>query len=379
MVVQSLLPNILNATLNELYTLEFDHYEELYDYEKFYVKVLINYLKHDIHELERLCQTISEYGHDCKNFNWQIVYQLSSIRLSFRKQTIDPDELKGLEKLQNLYKLWKGESDFILGMAYADLKDYEKSSRHFYESFINLKRYKCFYKSLLALQNCFTSRINQTPEKIYISDWHFLYQKAKEKELPSIMGNALLNLSSQFQSIGSLKPALDNAFEALELFHSSVGTHQYYLCLAQIVDLLIDSNNRKEALPYFEKLKCSPFTEHWKIIDVLKSKLTKTEIDNNINISCVPWQERIDKLTADNALKLGNKSQELLSLLYQEERDKYELIDNLYPEDIPFEVKENRFKVLLSSTRKKLPGLIVLREGKYYLDMEDEWLIKKAL
>lgn len=373
-----ILKNILDSNLEELlqhslFTTGLSHPVECY------LHVLLNYLKADLVELESWMLKIKNiYHNDESNENFKGIYYCTLIRFQIRKNTLDPIALESLE-LVSLNEPWAHEFKLVLGLAYLRLNIFEKSANLFEQSYKFYSAYGCKRKALIAYQNHVVSKLNLNPNKSYLAEWSFLVKLARKEKITSMEGGALINLSREYQNIGSFGPALETIDEALVSLKESIGTYQYYVALFQRCDLLIELGRNKEALETYQKGRLCPFVELDSALKILEAKMNPDKTISKIEIpESLPWKERIEEMKSGVKVKQpGSLVQLLLSELEKKPQDKFSLIEKIYPENIDFEVKDNRFKVLLSKVRKQYPGLVIKQGDLYSLEMTNEWLKKK--
>jgi tetratricopeptide (TPR) repeat protein len=373
-----ILKSILDSNLEEL--LQHDLYTGQLSYPiECYLKVIINYLKADTVELEQWLQKVKElHKKDESDLVLKGIYFCSLVRFNIRTNNLVAGDLEILEVI-SLPEPWSIELKLVLGLAFLRMNIFDKSSRLFETSYKQYSVYGCKKKALIAYQNHVVSKLNLNPKNNYLAEWSFLVKLARKEKVTSMEGGALINLSREYQNIGSFEPALKAANEALESLSESTGTYQYYLALFQKCDLLIELGRNKEAFETYQEGKLCPFEELKPSLQLLERKMNPDRTMSSIPLpESLPWKERMEEMKTGTKIKQpGNLVQQLLSELENEPQDKFTLIEKLYPENIDFEVKDNRFKVLLSKIRKQYPGLVV-KDGNYYkLEMTHQWLKKK--
>lgn len=372
------LKQILDANLEEL--LEHKLFTSGLSYPvECYLNILVNYLKADMSELEAWTKRVNElYLQDSDVIEVKGIHLCTQVRYQIRKGTLLPLELAKLENTE-LPTPWGHELKLVLGLAYLRLNLFEQSAHFFEQSYKLYSAYGCKRKALIAYQNHVVSKLNLNPKNSYLAEWSFLVKLARKEKVTSMEGGALINLSREYQNIGSFEPALKTIDEALDSLSESTGTYQYYLALFQRCDLLIELGRNKEALATYQRGKLCPFEELKPSLQILESKINADKTLSHIALpESLPWKERMDELK--NGIKVkqpGNLVQLLLSELEKEPQDKFSLIEKLYPENIDFDVKDNRFKVLLSKVRKQYPGLVIKQNDLYSLEMTNAWLKKK--
>lgn len=375
---ETLLRQILDSNLEEL--LQHDIFTtKLPQRDRFYLKVLINYLKGDHHEIENWLSKIKELltqTPDDKTLSG--AYFSALVRLRIRKNEVQQDELEEISQMS--FPLpWNCEVSFVLGMAFMRLEKFEKSAELFFKSYSVFSEYGCRRKALIAYQNHVVANVNLHPNKSYLAEWSLLVKLARQEKVTSMEGGALINLSREYQNVGSFEPALKTIDEALVSLFESIGTYQYYHALLQKCDILLLLGKNHEASQTYQLAKLCPFLELKSSIALLERKIDPDKTMSNIQMpESLPWKERFDDMKSGKKTKAqGSLVQLLIHELEQEPQDKFSLIDKLYPENLDFEIKENRFNVLLSKVRKQYPGLICKDGSLYKLEMTTTWLKKK--
>lgn len=373
-----LLINILDCNLEEL--LEHDLYTQGLSVDiEYYLKLLINFLKADTNEVENYLQKIEKLLAADENNQWlKGIYYCSYIRFRLRKDNLDAKELEKLEDLK--FPLpWNYEFHLVLGLAYLRLNLFEKSAGLFLTSYKNFSKYGCRKKALISYHNYIVSQVNLEPDKNYLAEFSFLVKLARREKVTAMEGGALVNLSRQYQTMGSLYPALKTVDEALTALSESTGTYHYYFALFQKCEILIDLGQNQEAFEVYQEAKFCPIKELKSSLEILERKMDPDKTLSGIQLpESVPWKERLNDLKIGAKRKrVGAMVQQLIAELERKPQDKYSLIERLYPENIDFEVKESRFKVLLSKVRRQYPGLVNKDGSLYKLEMADDWLKKK--
>ena len=147
------------------------------------------------------------------------------------------------------------------------------------------------------------------------------------------------------------------------------GNLQYWLIIAHKADLLIELNRVHEAILCLEELHGSSLDEIKEARKLLSQKIN-SEKPMNIDSEKLhtTWKERLKgDLLRKELPTLGELEQKLIDFIAQGPKDKHEIILHLYEAKGDYYSLENRFKRLISRTRKKVPNLIVFKDGKYTL------------
>ena len=362
---QSLL-KIFNSSMDQLVEITLD--DSIPKYQAIYAEVIINFLERNIEKLEVLCQKMSTLsGID------SIVNEISQYRFKIAKRAVGEADTQKLLDVVEEYPLWKGDVYSVVACHWGMEKNYVKAKIYFKRAYNELNEIKCKRRALLAFQNYLVAETNIYPEKAMITEYKYLIKQAQKYDCPSVSGLALMNLSQQFQKMGSLSTALKEVNLGIkDLSKVSSNNIQYYLALSHKAHLLIEMNRENEAKLVIDEIKLSKHQQIREVLNFLNDLISKGQSAQQDVENLLPsWDYRLN-LKA----RLGELEEKLLNFVAEGEKDKYEIIEHIYGDKIEMHILENRFKRLLMRLRKKVPGVIVYEDGKYKIPSdfkEDEF------
>lgn len=335
----------------------------------YYKKIKLAYLKGDVESLYKLKFDLVSMV-DLDSPHYPFISFLSSIRLQLREEKVDSAALN-ITRLENHehYKIWGGEINFVLGLAWERLgQDYKALNSHETSNklYTELGAMKCANK---ALHNVISARSRINPERQYIPDFYFIKSKALELGDNITAGKSLLNIAKEYESMEAYLAALKYAEEGISLLDRERGSMDYYLAIAQRCNLLYNLNRKDEAKMDYEVAKAAPFSQVKAALDVMSDYFqTETNSEFFPDLLNASWKERLClKYSGGKTNRLTVLEEKVIVLLAKGPKDKFELIDHLYGNAASFSVLENRFKNLLNRVRKKFKGLIYYQGGFYHM------------
>ena len=336
------LGQILEASLHELQ--DFRRAKTLSPELKAYALILITYLKGDSEALRKALDEILSSNPELSK-EMHIIHEAGLLRFQIRNHMVDPEHLKMVEELANSASTpieWRAELFFIIAMSYETLHDDQTACGFYKHASVIFDEAAVHKKAIKAYQNYIASESRVHHEKNFLVEYQYVYEKARKLGELGVAGSALNNMSHEYQKTGSLKLALKFSNRALACLKKDFGSLHYYLALAHRAHLLIEMGNEHEARITIDQLKPSTFAEVRAALEELEELL-------------------------DKAGGAGDAHSEdfLIRLLMLRERDKFELMELLWGEDIGFTVGEERLRELLVGVRKKYPGLIACNAEKY--------------
>ena len=357
---------IFDAPLEEL--LEKAIESECDSNEALYIQILIAYLQGENQHLKALLEKSANCGNT-------VLHKVGQLRLQIRESSIDSLLMGELKELAEHSPVWKGEINFVLGYAKTKLQKWEKSKAFFKKACASLEKNGAKRKASLAFQNVVNCDSYIHPHKKMIAELHYLAKKAHKARAYSVAGLAYLNLSREYQLINAVQSALKYCYMAEEYMEKNAGTLQYYFCKAQRCHLYIESDRIQEAEALYDELKLCQLQEIKNALLVLENLLRDTPIPEQLKLSPT-WQDRVDRKGAGkDKVKLGKLEEKFLEYICQEPREKFDIIEQLYGNLLDYEVTDNRLKGLISRLRKKVPNLIIFKDGHYTIS--DKLLLKE--
>lgn len=367
---------------------------DLHDVEEeitFYLDVLISYLRSDVISLETIITRFnlilsSRNNANCENYLFaEILNKLSEVRLAIRKKTLNVQQLNELNQYSQISScVVKGELAMVCGMGYDNLRMYSEAKECYIRSAYEFGVAGLPKRSLRAQFNAVTAESKINSEKRFIVDYHYVIQRSTELGVSDLAGICANNISREYQLIGALGPALKYSNQAVEILQRSFfGSINYYLALVHRCHLYLQLENWKKAFSDYEEALASPFPEIKSSLDALnifmnpekeKQRMCQSSSSEHFTFS---WHERVSVFKKQIvANKLTDLEGKLIFILSKAPRTYHELIESMYEDNLDFESKYSRLRVLLTRIRKKLPGVIDLIDGKYQLTLNEPELLR---
>jgi tetratricopeptide (TPR) repeat protein len=358
--------SIVEGTLSELIELRMSLMTEAPTEDSarqlFYVQVLIAYFRQEPSTIDSLVINNLEFLNQNPDLK-----ALTLLRLQLRKQILDIPKMNAeIEKIQlsTLDPLLHGEFHFVRAHTYHAAQDYQQAEIYFLAASAQYSLGGAKKKSVRAHFSSVATYSSIHPEARLFPEYINLYRKAMEIQDFQTAATSLLNISREFQRLDALVIALEYAEEAITIFDGhNAGSREHGLALLQKSHVLMQLNRIHEgqkelfialAIANEEvQSSCRILAEKYNInVKVLKAEKT-----------IATWEER--RTEAAQGRPLGKHESLLLKLLAEKPRSKFELIAELYQDNIEIEFKEGRLKNLLVRARARLPGLIVFQNDLY--------------
>ena len=322
-----------------------------------YSKVIRAYLESDLTGLQNCLMVASDVR----------VRACCQIRLQIRTRSFDQKFLTDFLRQCEGERVWEAESHFLYAMAFETQDQPKVSAEHYFLAYGLFLEVDCERKALRSLFNALVAESRIDPSRMLIHDYMHLAVRARKLGELGLSGVAYLNISREYQKLGARELALKYAREALECSQAEIGSLHYYLIVVHLCHLYLELDRKTEATLEFQRARISKFPEIQEALNVLENRFAtcdrlKPELTPQ-NLTPT-WRERIDSSPLD---PLSDKEQEVLEIIATRPRSKFDLIERVYGVHLPFEVTENRIKVLLNRLRKKRPGLVVRDKDKYRL------------
>jgi tetratricopeptide (TPR) repeat protein len=333
--------------------------------EVFYGHFILAYQRGDIPLLTKMESEAQKFS------NAEDFAQLQSaiqIRLGIRSRKIEPRLLDSVIAAHAASGRWQGELAILLGNAFAVTGDHPTSKAWFIKSVIELASGGSHRKAHKARLNVFVAESHIHPRANLIPDYFNLYRKSSKPphEELSVASTCLLNISREYQIMGSHHAALKYCTQALHMAEANFGSLHYYLILAHRAHLLCELERFSEALIDFECAIAAPFGEVKSALTVVRELLNgKVEVPiiEAHPANLLPtWKERTKPT---DGIKFSELENRLLAFLGEKPRDKIDILEHIYGEKLSHEVKLNRFKSLIGTLRKKSPHLVICEAGEY--------------
>lgn len=342
----SRLSEILSANLHEL--LDLHTASPLPEAERFYVDVLIRYLQGDVKRLQELKESSPS----------AFMRSIVELRLGIRKRVLSIESLQAFQPHEAPSVIWNGEALFVQAMAYETLEENRKARDLYLEASRILTQSDCPRKAVKALLNYVVAESRLDPEKKLFADYLFVARKADSLGEVGVAGTAYLNISREYQRLSALKLALKYCNHAVSCLEKSTGSLSAMLCLVHRSQLLYDLGRRAEALLDYQKAGACDLPEvqeALKVLDVLQKRRQRKSV--KVGELTPTWREHFEEGRSQNKGRkrpsLTRLEQQVIELISQGPKSKYDLIHALYGDRMSFPALENRLKVLLSRLRQK--------------------------
>lgn len=329
----------------------------------FYIELLKSFYRQDSAGICKLIETHQSFL--CENPDLSL---LAYLRYLIRKVDFQTEEIRELlQKRQSFSILMNAEICFVAAAAFQLKGEYFESEKLYREASFYYKQVGAEKKCLRALLSSVAAYSCAHPESRLFAEYMDLYRRALNLGESLAAATALLNVSREFQRLEALSIAVEYVSEGIDLlkeFH--LGSREFGLSLVHRAQLFYEMKVFPSA---HEDLSHALLIPHAEVQSACQAMAKKY----NLNLKSLAsqavlptWQERMKESPAEKPLtKLESR---LLELISEAPRTKFEIMDSLYGDLLDFEVKENRFKNLLSRLRSRFPDLIFLDDQKYHLN-----------
>ncbi len=302
-----------------------------------------------------------------------IALAVADLRLAIRTQTIERESIDQLLHLEIKDPAWRAEVIGVAAMAFSKLGENAKSQDHYQLAMPLFEELGARRKSLRCLMNYFVAESRIHPEKNLLVDYLHIAQRAASINDNEIAGLAQLHISREHKKTGALAVALEHCDQAIELMKEESGSIHFDHAILHRAQLLLDLNRHHEAMIEIERARTSGFTETQsalKVLEGLASEQARVAIGQNENVAKLlspMWRERLEGNNKGQnlAINLTPSESQVLNFITEKPRDKFEIISYLYSGESGSELLEDRLKNILMRLRKKLPGFILVDQGKY--------------
>lgn len=370
---------IFEANLNSLSLLESEFIAFADDTEKerqlFYIRILKSFYRQDhegIHQLMAQYQTWLEQNPDLK--------VLCELRYCLRKGAFQVQDIQNICKTfaPTANSLFKAEISFVAASAHQMKEDYLNSEILYLEAGAICELNGAIKKSLRALLSAIAAYSCSKPESRLFAEYMNLYKKACAASEYLTAATALINISREFQRLNGLSIAREYATQAITLLQEhALGSREYGLGLVHRAHLHLEENNLAAAK---QDLTYALTISHVEVQSACGAIAGKFNLNLNhlTSTQILPtWKERL--LDSKTSQPLSKLEAQIIMLLSEGPRTKFELMDELYGDLIDHESKENRLKNLLSRVRSRLPNLILFQDQKYSIsEPTSQTFLKRA-
>lgn len=272
---------------------------------------------------------------------------------------------------------WRGEIAMLLATAYTVFDDYKRGYELFGTAAHLLTESGFVRKSLRAQMNMLVCESHVYPGKNLFARYHDLYRQSikRDRREMIVATTCLLNISREYQRAGAFLAALKYCNRALLLFERQMGDMNYYLTLVHRAQLHVALGRLGEARIDVDTAAIAPFKEVHAALEVLRPLIDGQAASSVHSADLLPtWRERLAEIESNETRpKLSTLEEKLVSILSRGPKERVDLVDEIYGDRLDAETKQNRFKSLIGTFRKKCPDLIVYDQGRYRL--ADEILV----
>lgn len=323
----------------------------------FYAKTIIHFHRGHFEELRSNIRICNERGF-CNPLQLAI-----GLRLAIRLREIDLDLVNKAMSVISDDEKWKGELSILIATSMAILNRHEEARLWFLKSSFALEQSGSLRKAVRARSNALIAETHLDSSRHRIPEYMDLYRRAKSVGESAVASTCFLNISREYQVMGSHLAALKYVNEALEISELSFGALHNHLCLVHRAHVLFCLNRMTECRLDIELLAATPFPEVIAAVELLKDRLMGRENTGHAHLLST-WREQ-SRFSSE--LKLSDLETDLIQFLSVGPKSRHEIIEHIYGERLDLDVRINRFKSLIGNLRKKSPDLIVNENGHYRL------------
>ena len=328
---------------------------------QFYRQVLLSYHRGDLAHLKKASTQIVPLLTQENS----LLPLLTELRLVLLERNAKREQLAKIEKELDLNNPWCGEILILLAAIYETLGDFNSALRLHQKSAVELKKIGAEGKALRAESNSVANLSNLDPERKLIPEYTNILRQAKKLRQYNIMATTLLNLSREYQKMGALKNALRFCNRSVAACKTNPGGLTYYLALAHRAHLLLEMGRRLEAEVDFELACTSDFPVVKAACNVLSVLFGEASADPSTS-GLNTWEERLSQHQKNEKhVPLSPVEEKLVRFLAEKPREKFAITDHLFGVELHPLTAENRLKNLIHRVRKKIPGLILLKDDLY--------------
>ncbi len=273
------------------------------------------------------------------------------------------DSLKEFLEVFDRFPLWKGEGFLALARLLEASNRLEDAKVFFFRSSQELGRIGAEVKSLWSFyyRLLVEGKIRVDTKKL-IADYHYVFRKGTKLQEHELSALALLGISLEYQKLSAMKLAVKSIRDASEISKKKPESLTHARVIFQKYQLLLATDRPEEAFKDLEFCRASKHSEIQALV-------------GNAVVPILP--AATDKKSKGRGEgDLSELEVDLLKLLVEGPKDKFQIIEHMYGTRLSLDITENRLKNLLNRIRKKRPDLIVFEEGKYRIvdpGFLDEW------
>lgn len=330
-----------------------------------YAKALLLYFRRDAKNLEFALSDLE--GHPD-------IYAITKLRFAVCTGNLKRQIIHDLrDRLPKDH--WAAEALFVIAYAYGEMEDWFMSESFYRRANESLKEINCQRKALKALQNLVATNTSIDKTRRNIDDYLLIAKKAVQLKEYGAASMAYANIAREFQVLGLMSLAQRYSVRAMALSRHERQSLQHYLVCLNRAHICLDLNRLTEFFALIEYCKNTSFREINGGIEVLLAIATKKSSSqfrlNKGSRLLDEWKFRIKSAKKQSRISLGKLERKLLILLSHKACSKVEILDHLYGSRLDLVTKDERFKSLVKSLRKKVPDLILFDKNKYGFTLQN--------
>jgi tetratricopeptide (TPR) repeat protein len=310
---------------------------------------------------------------ECKNnipdlTGKEVLKNIAELRFEMMSGKVQQETINNLLEVSRSHSLYYGEALFTVALAYCQLHKNEEAFEIFAQAHDELLKIGASYKALKASLNRVSLLTRMNPKENGIAEFLHVAKKAKELKSRQIEGFCYLNTSRAYQLAKLNQSALHYTNLAVQALEAEAGSKDYFMALLHRGILYYEMKDLKNAKLELEKVLIAPFLEVKEGAKVLANLIAGKELYPVDEFLITPSlkKEVLEYKQKQNPV-LGDHEFLLVKRLFNSPLSRYEIIEAIYPQNIPISSLENRLKNLLNRMRKKYPGLIKNKNGRYEL------------
>lgn len=359
---------IIEASLTELFIFEREfmsqdetRLNQVQVNQLFYIRTLIAYYRQD-------SGAISRYLENQSLLLKESILLISKMRLVIRTNEFNLSDcnffLTEIQKL-DCDEILKAEAEFAIATCYLMKSEFVQAESLFKTASVCFERACSIKKSLRSSLSALAAYSCAQPNSRLFYEYTELFNRCVEAGEYLSAGTALINISREFQILGARDVAVNYSDRAMVFFEKQDrGSREHGLSLAHLSQLHFELGNKIKAESVLLLALSVGNKDVQSACHILSEKYQINYKVLPSEVSIPTWTERVEE---DNKNVLSPLESQLIQLLSQSPKDKFELMDLLYGELIDVESKEGRLKNILFRLRSRYPNLIKLKDQKYYL------------
>ncbi|MBC86630.1 MAG: hypothetical protein CL677_05575 [Bdellovibrionaceae bacterium] len=361
--------NLFNSSVQEL--IAFIDTQKGSDQQNWYAQVLVCFFMGECLELTYLIRKYPQSGDPLQD---RILLNLARCRLNIRRNTYLRISEQELLKDTSDHSVFRPEAFAVAGMQAEYLGDFHKANEHYLKSYLGFKTLGLTNRSALMQNAWLNSEVHNNPEERFLPRMIEILKSHQDNGALQAAGSLALNISYEFEYIGSLRTAYRYALMAENSLYGFRGTKQYDLSVAQLAHLSFQLGNTPMAQKLMERLDNSKVAPARAASQILK----KWYIDENIKLTEPPsaaWKNKM-KLKDQSVVRLTELEDNIVNLTSQGIVSKADLLIHLYPDEkARTSDLRRRIDSAIYKLRKKVPEIVINDQGNYSMGAEAQGVV----